>query len=372
MKNILLLFSIFLFISDIKAQEPVVTFTATPSTICVGESVTFTNTVILKPTSWRWYFPGGAPSKDTNSVFPGNPHTAVKYNHPGTYYVTCVVENNYGSDSVTVQNCVVVNALPTAIIMPPSGGICDTSPKGKALDTVFFTLADTTIGNKYSWAPPTGLTCANCNDPGALPNKTTAYTLTVTGNNGCSINLLDTVTVGYIEAKITGKDTICKGEADTLIVSGGSVGGSNRNSKNPQTTYLWSNGNTTSTLTVSPSVTTTYSVAIVSGTDPCTSETEITIVVINCSSGVSEFSENGAVKVYPNPNNGSFTLSLSDVNTACNLDIYSVLGEKVYSEVLKQSQSNINLSVQPNGVYLYRVITQTGELVGGGKLVISR
>lgn len=76
------------------------------------------------------------------------------------------------------------------------------------------------------------------------------------------------------------------------------------------------------------------------------------------------------VRVYPNPNNGRFTMLLSNINIVCNVEVYNVLGKKVYAETLQQSQINsINLTGQPNGVYLYRVTTLTGELVGEGKLV---
>lgn len=82
----------------------------------------------------------------------------------------------------------------------------------------------------------------------------------------------------------------------------------------------------------------------------------------------------GAINVYPNPNNGTFTLSLSNVNVACNIEIYNIIGEKVYTEVLPQSQADnaINLIDQPTGVYFYRIIKESGELVGEGKVMVQK
>lgn len=78
------------------------------------------------------------------------------------------------------------------------------------------------------------------------------------------------------------------------------------------------------------------------------------------------------VRVYPNPNNGQFTMSLSNINENCNILIYNVLGEKVYSQSnIVNYPLSINLSSQPQGVYLYRVITENGELVGEGKVIIA-
>jgi hypothetical protein len=67
-------------------------------------------------------------------------------------------------------------------------------------------------------------------------------------------------------------------------------------------------------------------------------------------------------------------LSLSNVNAAYNVEIYNILGEKVYAETLLQSQSNnsINLTGQPSGVYFYRVLDEDGGLVGSGKVVIQK
>jgi uncharacterized repeat protein (TIGR03803 family) len=82
----------------------------------------------------------------------------------------------------------------------------------------------------------------------------------------------------------------------------------------------------------------------------------------------------GRVYIYPNPNNGSFILSLLNINQKCNVEIYNVLGDEVYFATLKQVQGDnlINLTGQSSGIYLYRVITENGELIGEGKVIIER
>lgn len=374
MKNTLLLVTFFAFAVDVSAQAPTVTFTATPSIVCAGGSVTFTNTSTNSPLIWTWYLSGSNLPVFTTFTPPGNPPPVV-YKHPGIYYVTCVVKNNSGTDSVTVQYGVRVSPAPQAIIMPPSGGICDTSPKGKPLDTVFFSLVDTSQYNIYSWAPAKGLSCTACEDPAAFPDKTTVYTLTITGLNGCVAKEYDTVTVGYINARITGKDTMCRWSSDTLIASGGSSGGSNKYSKNPISSYLWSTGETTSSIIVSPSVTTSYSLTIVSGIWPCTSQDIFNVnVIYNCPLGVSEISEKGTIKVYPNPSSGVFTIRANGQQPITNsyIEVYNVLGQQVYQSNINSGNTEVNLSRQPPGIYLYRVVTQTSNLVGEGKIVLQR
>ena len=94
----------------------------------------------------------------------------------------------------------------------------------------------------------------------------------------------------------------------------------------------------------------------------------------NVSTSISEIpSIKGSISVYPNPSNGNFTLSLSNVNSTCNLEIYNILGDKVYAENLPQTNNNIiNLTGQPNGVYLYRMLSKDGSLIGEGKLIIQK
>jgi Secretion system C-terminal sorting domain len=89
------------------------------------------------------------------------------------------------------------------------------------------------------------------------------------------------------------------------------------------------------------------------------------------------------VKVYPNPNNGIFTVALchAELISASQtiIEVYNVFGEQVYTSTLPPPNGGgasfsyrMNLSSQPNGIYLYRVISETGALVGEGKIIIEK
>jgi N-acetylneuraminic acid mutarotase len=84
--------------------------------------------------------------------------------------------------------------------------------------------------------------------------------------------------------------------------------------------------------------------------------------------------QSGTVRVYPNPSKGIFTLSITNYELGItNVEVYNMLGEKVYSQPTVQSSSFIvDLNNQPSGVYLYRVISESGALVGEGKLVVQK
>jgi hypothetical protein len=56
-----------------------------------------------------------------------------------------------------------------------------------------------------------------------------------------------------------------------------------------------------------------------------------------------------------------------------NIEIYNMLGEKVFSKVLEStiSESIIDISNQPPGIYLYRFTANTNELISSGKIIIQ-
>lgn len=90
---------------------------------------------------------------------------------------------------------------------------------------------------------------------------------------------------------------------------------------------------------------------------------------------VAELKDKGEeLRVYPNPSKGKFAVSITnyELGITNRIEIYNMMGEKVYDAMLKRVQhdNTIDLSGQPAGIYMYRVITETGKPVGEGKLVI--
>jgi hypothetical protein len=100
--------------------------------------------------------------------------------------------------------------------------------------------------------------------------------------------------------------------------------------------------------------------------------------------GVSSISKASAIfNLYPNPNNGAFNLSIRNEESGMKVqvEVYNMLGEKIYSTSVSINNFpqgsiwttfHINLGSQPNGIYLYRVLSETGGLVSDGKFVIQK
>ncbi|MFD2917680.1 hypothetical protein ACFS29_18655, partial [Psychroserpens luteus] len=123
------------------------------------------------------------------------------------------------------------------------------------------TTLTATGGTTYLWS--TGETTASIE---VSPIEITTYTVTVysvSGNNSEDDSVI--VSVNELPIANTGDDVeICSGNATTLTASGGS-------------TYLWSTGETTETITVTPSATTIYTVEVFENS--CSSTDDIIVTV---------------------------------------------------------------------------------------------
>jgi hypothetical protein len=88
--------------------------------------------------------------------------------------------------------------------------------------------------------------------------------------------------------------------------------------------------------------------------------------------GINTLAPNNAFKIYPNPSSGKFTMQSSVTNGKSSIEVYNMLGEKVYTGNLNSTTTEIDLSNQSQGVYLYRMLSETGNLIAEGKLIIQK
>jgi len=93
------------------AFPPIASFSADTTTICVGESIQFTDESQLNPSAWQWNFSGGTP------VNSNNPNPIITYNTPGVFDVQLSSSNIHGNHSFTLYNFIeVIN--PTGVALP--------------------------------------------------------------------------------------------------------------------------------------------------------------------------------------------------------------------------------------------------------------
>lgn len=74
--------------------------------------------------------------------------------------------------------------------------------------------------------------------------------------------------------------------------------------------------------------------------------------------------------IYPNPSNGYFNIKIDDNVTTKTIEVYTLLGQKIYSKQITENTSAIDLSNQSKGIYIYKINTIEGESKSG-KLIID-
>jgi trimeric autotransporter adhesin len=227
---------------------PVANFTASATTICAGQSVTFTDASTGTPTSWAWSFAGGTPATSTNQ----NP--VITYNTAGTYTVELTATNANGSDVETKASYITVNALPTA---PTSVAATQTTICAGANTTLSYTGGSGTTFNWYTGSCG-GVSAGTGNNLVVTPATTTTYYGRWENTCGQSVCQSITITVNPLPVAPTSATatlpTICSGQSTTLSYVGGSGTTFNWYTASCGGTLVGSGNN----LSVSPTVTTTY------------------------------------------------------------------------------------------------------------------
>jgi len=212
-------------------QPPTSAFTFTGS-VCTGVAKVFTDASTNSPTIWSWSVtPVGGVTINTPSA--QNP--TITFANTGTYTVSLMASNGFGAGNIVSQT-LAVTATPTVIVSNSVQTIC-----AGVTATMNATGAAT-----YSWN-----TGAVTSSVAVTPAVTTIYT--VTGFNGaCPANRTATINVNPSPTVTVNSPSLCGGGNVILTASGA-------------TTYTWSTGPNTSTISVSPTVTTVYTITGTSG-----------------------------------------------------------------------------------------------------------
>ncbi len=180
------------------------------------------------------------------------------------------------NDGVTgIWSPAINNTATTTYTFTPTAGLCATTTTMtitvNPLPTITITgnntlcNGDSTIltaggGTNYSWSTSDTTSVINVN-----PSSTTTYNVTGTDANGCSnVNQITVTVITPPTAAITGTSTICFGSSVVLTASGGG-------------SYFWNTGDTTTTINVSPTDTTSYT--LIASIGSCSDTTTYTVIV---------------------------------------------------------------------------------------------
>ena len=263
---------------------PIASFTGTPTSICEGNSVTFTNTSTGNPTGLEWTFTGGTPSSSTL------PSPVIVYSTAGTYDVKLKATNANGFDIVNTVGYITVLSAPNTSTQPipdacvsgntitlsgglPTGGtwtgtgvvagVFDPAIAGLGVHTLTYTVTNGTCSSasnqNVSVNPPptvslpnfaasictasapftliggtplggiyTGIGVSNnIFDPAVAGLGAHVITYTFTNANGCSGSDVATLNVvNGIASSIGSFSDVCKGSGLVTLTGGSPAGGS--------------------------------------------------------------------------------------------------------------------------------------------------
>ena len=155
-----------------------------------------------------------------------------------------------------------------------------------------------------------------------------------------TLYILELVVVANPEVAIDGKDKVEHGESVTLTASGAD-------------TYVWSTGETTSSIIVTPEVTTKYSV--VGTKDGCEGNAEFTVEV---ALGLEE-NESVDANVYPNPTQGELTIECVAMKE---LTIVMPNGQVVERINVNDDIYMLDMSEYNSGVYYVKITTKDNNV----------
>ena len=337
------------------------------ATGCPGQPLQFSD--LTNPnggniTNWTWNF--GDPNSGTNNTsYLQNPEHA--FTDPGTYAVSLEVKVNGLCTDVKIKD-VVISSVPGAAGKPAGEiNLC------KNATGIVYTTEGSTGATTYTWLtdPEAAGTISGAGTTGTLAlsaGYTGTFNVTVQGVNDCGNGVFSEVLpVTVIEApgspvKPTGVESvdvnkIAQSEFSTTEIQG-------------SISYAWelspvSAGSVTgSGLTGTVVWNSTYrgQAAIkVRAVNTCGESIASEEKTVNIFSSLGLAENNGlGIAIYPNPNNGKFSLDItSNVILQVNITLYDVLGNVVYTETgvkfNNKLHKNISVSNLAKGIYQLKV-----------------
>jgi hypothetical protein len=203
----------------------------------------------------------------------------------------------------------------------------------------------------YVWTGPCGFTGNQANVCTiGLPGCGCPFYVVGTDANGCTgqdsvcviINPLPVITVSSTDSML------CSNFAQTATLTASGA-----------LSYTWSTGANSSSVAVTPSTTTSYTVT---GTNSsgCMSSASITQSASICG-GLYDVEQVSNTKIFPNPTKNILNLKFSS-REDIELQLIDLLGKVILREKFRSDEHSIKMEVYPDGVYFIKIIHSNDRL----------
>ncbi len=323
---------------------PYLTSSLAPPAICSGSTFSYNATSNFVGAAFNWVRPAitGISNPAIVAPQPVDPNEVLTNTVVNPVNVTYNYTISANNCSVTSQVTVAVNPLPSMTITG-DGSVCEGTT-----NTITTNGADT-----YSWN--TGATSSSIV---ISPSVTTNYSVTGTNAYGCTSNSVATLVVNPKPTLgIAGSTIICQGDSINLTASGAA-------------SYTWSTGSNSTSVYVTPTVTSTYTLY---GETTFGCKDSITFMAtVSICEGIETHTGNlGELKVFPNPTNGVFTITLPGSAREYEIRVFDNLGRTVeFGKVDSKQNATIDITGKNKGIYFVK-ITNKNKQVETLKIVLN-
>lgn len=206
--------------------------------------------------------------------------------------------------------------------------------------------------NSYFWNP----TSATTSSIVTFPPGTLIYSVTGSDANNCTDTKSVFITVLPLPniSVSSSASMICIGNSATLNVTGAA-------------TYTWDSGSNGISVSVTPTVNTTYTVA---GTDGfgCVNTVFYTQNVSICTDLEKENLGSIKISIYPNPNNGQFYISEFENNIGKDVEVYNSIGQLIKQVKIESSIQHIDNNENAKGFY-FVIIKDGNKILNVSKII---
>jgi uncharacterized repeat protein (TIGR03803 family) len=273
----------------------------------------------------------------------------------GSAVVSPTANTSYTVTGTSTAGCVSTSAATSSVTYLPNPTV---TVSGSQTITCASPTATINAGgaSSYTWSG-TGIVTGS-NSAVATVNQPNTYSV-VGSVAGCTSNIgLVTVTSNTTTPSVTANTS-------NSIICGPPFQGTATLTGIGANTYTWNPGGAGTSISVSPSVTTQYTLTGTNSANGCTNTTVFTQSVSTCT-GLNQISNSvSELNIYPNPFSNKITI-VSD--RATTVQIFNVIGSLVFSSETESNKTEIDLSEQANGIYFVKIsennqVTKTGKII---------
>lgn len=193
----------------------------------------------------------------------------------------------------------------------------------------------------------------------STPTLTSNTTFLFGDNTSCMLSSITVTAFPNPTLNITSSNSvICIGSSSLLNALSGAA------------FYNWSTGATTTTISISPTITSVYNVTVTNFPSGCSTVGSKTVIVNTCTSLSESTDHRSLYKIYPNPAKSSFILEIENEISNSKMVITDIVGKVLLENPIQKGINIIELNQFSQGLYNYTLYSNNRK-TGVGKILLE-